>query len=161
MTIRAAAYHAIVFITAVLVTAAAASVVQTQINLAALTALGAPVRPGLRALTTLQDIAFFGPVMALITAGAFLPAFAVAHLVRRFVPLGGAALYALAGAAGLWAAFQLMGFFTPMPTLVAAARTSGGMLALCLTGLVGGALYAYARGGRQLGRPTDGASFGT
>lgn len=154
MTIRTHARHAIVFALAVLLTAMAASIVQTQVNLAALTALGAPVTPGLRALTTLQDVAFFGPVMAAITAAAFLPAFAVARLVRRFAPVGAVGLYALAGSAGLWAAFQLMGFFTPMPTLVAAARTPGGLLALALTGAVGGALYASARDGRRLGRPT-------
>lgn len=161
MTIREAAHHAIVFAGAVLATAVAASIVQTQINLAALTALGAPVTPGLRALTTLQDVAFFGPVMAAITAAAFLPAFAAVRLISGFVPLSGVVLHAVAGAVGLWAAFHLMGHFTPMPTLVAAARTPGGLLALCLTGTVGGALYAHACSRLPFGRPTDGASFGT
>lgn len=149
MTIRAHACHAIVFAAAVLATAIAASVVQTQINLAALLALGAPVTPGLRALTTVQDVAFFGPVMAAITAAAFLPAFAAAYFVRRLAPIGAVALHALAGAIGLWAAFMLMGLFTPMPTLVAAARTPFGLLALSSTGLLGGALYGWARSGRR------------
>lgn len=143
MTIHAAGRIAIVFALAVLATAFVASIVQTQINLAALTALGAPVTLGLRLLTTLQDIALFGPVMAAITAAAFLPGFAAAGLARRIVPLPPVALYALAGVVALGAAFLLMGFVTPMPTLVAAARTQAGLLALVATGALGGALFAH------------------
>jgi hypothetical protein len=141
---RAFGRHAMAFLVAVAATAAVSSVVQTQINLSRLTGLGATVPPDLRALTTLQDVAFFGPVMAAITAAAFLPAFAGAWLISRAVPSGRFAIHALAGVVGLWAAFQLMGFVTPMPTLVAAARTQAGFAAMSLTGLIGGALFARA-----------------
>ncbi len=76
----------IAFLLAVMATAILASIVQTQINLGRLVDLGAPVSTGVRALTTAQDVAFFGPVMAAITAAAFLPAFLVAGWVSRSLP---------------------------------------------------------------------------
>ncbi|WP_153005514.1 hypothetical protein [Aureimonas ureilytica] len=112
-------------------------------NLSRLIDLGAPVSPGIGALTTAQDIAFFGPVMAAITAAAFLPAFLAAWLVSRVFPPARIPIHMLAGAASLWTAFELMGFFTPMPTFVAAARTLDGLLALSSTGLIGGAMFAF------------------
>jgi len=143
------------FLAAVLATAAAASVVGTQVNLAALTAMGVEVPPGVRARTTAQDLAGFGPFMALIAAAAFLPAFLAAGSATRLLaarlpaarlrPAWRAAAFALAGAAGLWAAFALMGLVTPMPTLVAAARGPAGLAALCATGLLGGLVFARLR----------------
>jgi len=130
------------FLAAVLATAALASVAQTQINLAAITGLGVPVPPGLRIATTAQDLARFGPVMAAITAAALLPAFLVAAAVARALPAARPAVFALAGAAGLWTAFAAMGWFTPMPTLVAAARGAAGLAILCATGLAGGLVFA-------------------
>jgi len=133
---------AIAFLAAVLGTAAIGSVVQTQINLAAITGLGVAVPFGPRAATTAQDLLRFGPVMAAIAAAAFLPAFLVAWAAARAIPAWRRTIFALAGAAGLWAAFALMGFFTPMPTLVAAVRGTAGLAALSATGLVGGFLFA-------------------
>lgn len=132
----------IAFLLAVMATAILASIVQTQINLGRLVDLGAPVSTGVRALTTAQDVAFFGPVMAAITAAAFLPAFLVAGWVSRSLPQARMPIFALAGAVSLWTAFEVMGVFTPMPTLVAAARTAGGLMAMAATGLVGGTLFA-------------------
>lgn len=130
------------FLAAILGTAILGSVVQAQFNLAAIAGLGAEIPPGLWAATTARDVLGFGPVMAAIAAGAFLPAFLAAGLVARRLPGGRAAVFALAGMAGLWAAFTLMGFFTPMPTLVAAVRGAPGLLAMCATGLLGGLLFA-------------------
>ncbi|RFC63486.1 hypothetical protein DYI37_10685 [Fulvimarina endophytica] len=149
MTIGNAASHAIVFALAVLASAIVASIVQTQFNLAELVRLGAPITPGIRLETTLADILHFGPVMAAIVAAAFLPAFLVAFLVSRMSPVPRIPLYALAGVAGLFAAFMLMDLFTPMPTLVAAARGPVGLLALTLTGSIGGALFAILSGRRS------------
>ncbi len=139
---RKAGRVTIAFLLAVLASAVPASIVQTQINLAGLVALGAPVTPGIRALTTLQDIVFFGPVMAAIAAAAFLPAFLAARLVCRALPSAHLPIFAMAGAASLWVAFATMGVVTPMPTFVAAARTLDGALALSATGLLGGAVFA-------------------
>lgn len=141
---------AFAFLLAVLATAIAASIVQTQFNLSALAALGAPVTPSIRALTTLQDIAFFGPVMAAITAAAFLPGLAAASLVSHAFPIARGLIHAVAGAVSLWTAFEVMGVFTPMPTLVAAARTTEGLLALSSTGLIGGAIFARLTGRHRL-----------
>lgn len=142
--LRTAGRLGLAFLLAVLATAVLGSIVQTQFNLSRLAALGAPITAGVRATTTLQDIAFFGPVMAAIAAAAFLPAFSVAWFVSRVLAPARLAVFALAGVASLWMAFRLMGFFTPMPTLVAAARTPDGVWALAATGLVGGALFAFA-----------------
>lgn len=68
---------------AILATALAASVVQTQFNLGALTALGAPVDASTRIVTTLEDLGRFGLVMAAISAGALLPALSVGHVATR------------------------------------------------------------------------------
>ena len=148
---RMVARLVVAFLFAVLATALPASIVQTQINLWNLSALGAPISTGIRTLTTLQDIALFGPVMATITALAFLPAFCVAWLMSRALPFATLPIHVLAGAVSLWAAFEIMGFFTPMPTLVAAARTLEGVLALSATGLIGGALFAYLTDRRTKG----------
>ncbi|RIY00277.1 hypothetical protein D3218_13440 [Aureimonas flava] len=145
---RTAGRLAIAFLLAVLATAIPASFIQTNINLSNLADLGAPISPLVRTLTTLQDIVFFGPVMAAITAAAFLPAFVAAWPMSRALPYARLPIHALAGAVSLWTAFEVMGFVSPMPTFVAAARTPEGLLALSLTGLIGGALFAYVAGQR-------------
>lgn len=154
MTIRAVGRSAAAFLLATVATALLASIVQTQVNLAALAVLGAPISGSVRVTTTLEDIAFFGPVMAAIAAAAFLPAFAVASLASRLVPVSRVAMHALAGAAGLAAAFWIMGFFTPMPNLIAALRTATGFLSVCATGFVGGAVFAAASRPVNLRRAT-------
>lgn len=139
---------------AILTSAALASVIQTQINLAELTALGAPVGAGTRIATTLEDLARFGPVMAGITAAAFLLALPAGHAVSRKVSARlRSAVLALAGVAGLGTAFWLLGKLSPMPALVEATGSVGGLAAVCLSGLPGGALYA---GMTAAGRPARG-----
>lgn len=135
-----------------LVTAVAGSIVQTQINLVSITRLGAEVPVGLRLATTAEDIVRFGPVMGLITLAAFLPAFAAAWLVGMARPRWAVPAAAMAGVAGLWTAFTVMGFFTPMPTLVAAVRTAPGLWAMCATGLLGGLVFAGLAGLGRSGR---------
>lgn len=133
----------VAFAIAVLSTAVVASIVQTQINLAALSALGAPLTLTIRAVTTLQDVITFGPVMAAIATAALLPAIPAGHAIALAVSSRWRALIlAVAGAVGLWTTFSVMGFFTPMPTLVAAVRGSIGHAIMGTTGLVGGLIYA-------------------
>lgn len=134
----------VAFLTAVAVTAIAGSVVQTQINIAAIESIGPHVPAALRASVTGQDILRFGPVMAAIAAAALLPAFAVAMIAIRVAPAWRAAIFALAGIAGLVAAFSVMGLFTPMPTLVAAVRGTAGFLGMSATGAIGGLAFALA-----------------
>ncbi len=142
MTMRPAFRLPVAFLAAVLATAVLGSLVQTQANLAAIASLGIAIPPGLWLATTARDVPGFGPVMAAIAAGAFLPAFAAGALAARWWPGWRVPVFMLAGAAGLAAAFGLMGFFTPMPTLVAAVRGMPGFLAMSATGLAGGLVFA-------------------
>jgi hypothetical protein len=147
MTAKSVLRRAVAFFVAVGVTAVLGSIIQTQINLAAIVGLGASVPSALRVAVTAQDLAGFAPVMAGIAAVAFIPAFGAAWLAGRFIGLGRGVIYAAAGFAGLWTAFWAMGFFTPMPTLIAAVRGLGGQAAMATTGLVGGLVFAMiARG---------------
>lgn len=130
------------FAAAVLCTAAAASIVQTQFNLAALAQIGARIAAQARLLTTLEDLGRFAPVMAAIAAGGLLPALALAHYAaRRLQPALRMIVLALAGMAGLLAAFTLLGMVTPMPALVEATAHPAGLFAVCLCGAAGGAVY--------------------
>ncbi len=133
----------IMFAASVIITAILASIVQTQVNLGALIALGAPMPVATRWQVTIEDVARFGPIMAAIVAAAFLPAFTVAHVAaRRFPPAWRATVFAVAGVFGLWTAFFIMGFVTPMPALVAATRGTTGLALICATGAVGGLTFA-------------------
>lgn len=117
------------------------SIVQTQFSLAALAALDVPVPLGLRLLTTLQDLAGFAPMLALLVAGGFLPAFLVAALLQRWWPRQRALLYGLAGAAALATILLLMDATLPI-TAIGAARSPAGIAALVLAGAAGGLAFA-------------------
>lgn len=127
---------------ATMATAVLASVIQTQVNLATVSRLGAAVDTATRLAVTFEDLARFGPVMAGIALAALVLALPLASwLGRSFAPRPRIALLALAGAVGLWVAFLVIGQFSPMPALVAATGTSAGLAAVCLSGLAGGVVY--------------------
>lgn len=129
---------------AVIATGAATSMVQTQIVLGELIALGAPVSVSVRAWTTLEDLARFGPVVAGMCFAALLPAFLVAHLVLRraaFLSRWRAAAFSLAAISGLWVLFWLMRSVIPMPAMPGTREQLGHAL-MSATGLIGGLLYA-------------------
>ena len=127
---------------ATLATAATGSIVQTQFNLAAIEAAGAPVPFDLRLLTTLQDLAGFAPMLAGIAAGAFLVAFGLAvPLVRRW-PRHRDGLYTLAGAVAVTTAILLMNLLLPI-TVIGATRSLSGVVALGVSGALGGRVYAW------------------
>ncbi|WP_111656177.1 hypothetical protein [Isoalcanivorax indicus] len=138
------------FVLAVLAASLLGSIIQTQFNLASIAALGGEVPLALWLATTLEDVVGFGPLYAGMMAVALLPALLVAALVWRLMP--GTApgrreglrltLYALAGAVGIFAAFQLANMAAPMPTLIAATRGVGGTLAMMLSGALGGWVFA-------------------
>lgn len=130
------------FAAAAVATGAIASIVQTQINLAQLIELGVPVSAAIRALTTLEDVARFGPVMAGIAAAALLPAFLVGHVVARVAPPAWRmAIFAAMAVVGLWVAFWMMRSVIPMPA-IAATRGQFGHALMSVTGILGGVLYA-------------------
>jgi len=127
---------------ATVATAVLASVIQTQINLATVSRLGAQVDSATRFAVTFEDLARFGPVMAGIALAALVLALPLAaRLGRSLTPRPRTALLALTGAIGLWVAFLVIGRFSPMPALVAATGTAGGLAAVCLSGLAGGVVY--------------------
>ena len=118
-----------------------ATIVQTQFNLAEITALGVSVPTGVRLRTTGQDLLGFtrtmGPI-ALCTLLLALPAatwIARRRGYRRFLCFA-------AGGVGFYAAMAVIDAFAPMPTLIAATRGSVGMLSMALAMAMGGAVFA-------------------
>jgi hypothetical protein len=129
------------WLVAAVVTAALGSIIQTQFNLAAIAALGAPVPMGARLQTTLQDLAGFAPMFGLVGAAGFVPALVVAALLSWRRPEWRVVLYPLAGAAALVTAVLLMNALLPV-TPIGATRSASGIVALGLAGLAGGAAFA-------------------
>ncbi len=136
---------------AVVTTAVSGSVVQSQINLASISALGHRISLGDRLGMTLFDLARFAPVWTLIVAFGFLLAWPVAGLLSRRWPQRRAPLFPLAGFAAIAAALVIMDAMLPV-TVVAAARTTVGMLLLGLCGALGGWVYLQVTAQRQNGR---------
>lgn len=130
------------FVLAVLLAAVLGSIFQTQANLAALQALGAPVPLGVRLGTTCLDIFGFGPTFALLTGLGFLFALPLAAWCAWRLPLLHWSIFALAGAAAVWGALSLANVLLPMPTLIAADRTLAGTLGLMACGSLGALLFA-------------------
>lgn len=140
----------VAWLVSVLACAVTGSVIQTQFNLAAITALGAPVTTGARLQTTLTDLAGFMPLMAVIAGAGFLPAFAVAGLLSRSRPRSRTGLHTLAGAAAITIAILVMNAVLPM-IVIGATRSVSGILALAAAGALGGRVYAALApsGGRR------------
>lgn len=130
----------VAWLAATAVTAMIGSIVQTQFNLAAIAQLGAPVPPGVRLQTTLQDLAGFAPLLAGVVAAGFAIAFPVAALLRRAWPEGRTHLYVLAGIAAIAAAILLMNALMPIIP-IGATRSAAGLLALSLAGAPGGWVF--------------------
>ncbi|MBE9548191.1 MAG: hypothetical protein IMF09_02205 [Proteobacteria bacterium] len=128
------------FMFAVLTTYLLASMVGTQLVLADILSFGLRVSLRDRLLATVHDLVGLMPALFLLITGAFLVAFVVAALCRRF--LGGKQdwWYLAAGFTSLPAALMLIKYFMGA-TLFAAARTSFGMLLIALCGLAGGWVY--------------------
>lgn len=139
------------FLAAVGVTTALGSVIQTQINLAAVQAMGAPLPWALRLQTTAQDLIGFTPALGGIVTGAFLAALpAAVWLAPRVRPLPPLLVYALAAAVGLGLAFQVADALAPMPTLIAATRSASGTACMLLSAVAGGWVFGvlHARSAR-------------
>ncbi|TVP88950.1 MAG: hypothetical protein EA347_05105 [Thioalkalivibrio sp.] len=132
---------ALAWFAAVVVTAGAGSVIQTQFNLAMIQQLGAPVPIPVRLETTLHDLASFAPTYALLVAAGFLVALPISGLLARLWPGGRIVLHALAGGAAIVAALLVMNAVLPA-TMIGAARFPSGVAALALAGVLGGLLFA-------------------
>lgn len=135
--------NVISFLVALLVGVILGTVVQTQLNLLALQAIGVAVELDARVYATMHDLASFAPLYLILFGVSFLVSQSVAAAVSKFVGRGlRAPLFALAGAGGLWTALVIVNALAPMPTLIAATRTAGGLLAMLATAAFAGALFA-------------------
>lgn len=131
----------VAFIVAALVAFIAASLIHTQIILAGLSDLGADVPLSLRVSTSFADLIGLAPAFGPVVAIALLLGLLVAGFARRFIPLPRPLAFAIAGAGALATALWLMHLSFDI-TPIASARTTGGLLALCLAGAVGGVVFA-------------------
>lgn len=129
--------------------AVAASLVQTQINLAALAALGAPVPWSVRLKASAHDLASFAPLFGGFLALGLLIALAVAELLARRLPFARGALFPLAGLAAMLSLLGLLELALPV-TAIAAARAPAGILALGLCGAFGGWVFERLRAAQRL-----------
>ncbi|MFC4260997.1 PQQ-dependent sugar dehydrogenase [Marinobacter lacisalsi] len=144
------------FATALIIGAVLGSVMQTQINLLALRGLGVEIGVGAWLGTTLEDLFKFGPVYLAMFGCGFLVSQLVAMVATRYVLTAWRPpVCALAAAVGLWATFKLVDALAPPPTLIAATRDVGGMLAMVFTAAVAGWLFATMAGSRP-GRSAQG-----
>ncbi|GGY69877.1 PQQ-dependent sugar dehydrogenase [Marinobacter zhanjiangensis] len=138
------------FATALVIGAVLGSVVQTQINLLALRGLGVEIGAGAWLSTTLEDLLKFGPVYLVMFGCGFLVSQLVAMGVTRYLlQAWRQPVCSLAAAVGLWATFRLVDALAPPPTLIAATRDPGGMLAMLVTAAVAGWFFASLAGNRS------------
>lgn len=144
------------FVLAVLLASAFASIFQTQSNLAALQALGAPVPLDVRLGTTGLDLLGFAPTFALLAGAGFVIALPLALRLARRLQHWRWAIFLVAGAAAIWLALTLANALAPMPTLIAADRTPLGTLALMACGSAGALLFGLlARRVRYTAQPSQ------
>ena len=153
------AHRTFAFVAAAIATGAAAALIQTQVNLAEVVALGAPVRVVERITTSLEDLARIGPVLAGIAAVGLLPALLLGFLCSAVGPVLRTPMLVLGGLLGLWFAFQLLGVVTPMRALVSATRASWGLWAVCASGALGGAVYGRLVAREAAGVPRKSAWY--
>ncbi|MFG6666999.1 PQQ-dependent sugar dehydrogenase [Halomonas sp. HNIBRBA4712] len=141
-------YICLHFAIALLVGIVLGSIVQTQINLAALTDMGVEISTFRRVMTTLWDLVTFSPIYALLFSVGFIVSQAGGLLVSRLTLAGRYRLLLcpLLAVAALFLTVHLVNHFAPMPTLVAATRTTLGFFAMLLSAAVAGLVLALLRG---------------
>lgn len=131
------------FVIALVVGVVIGTLVQTQLNLLALQELGVQIDAKARLSATIHDLGSFAPVYGILFGVSFLVSqMTAAGLARLVGPGSRSPLFVLAGGAGLWVAFATVNALLPMPTLIAATRTTGGLFAMLLTAAFAGWLFA-------------------
>ncbi len=134
---------ALAFIVAVIAGSVLGSFVQTQFNLQELEALGVEIGMGTRLETSVQDLVNFAPLYAILFGISFLFSQGVAALVVRLTGnISRLWLYPLAAATGLWVTLAMVNALAPMPTLIAATRETGGLMAMLVAAGIAGWLFA-------------------
>lgn len=126
------------------------SLIQTQFNLLALQSLGVTIEPGVRLATSWHDLLNFGPVYAVLFAPGFLISQAAALGLGRLIQRHWQPLWcAVAAALGLWFTFVIVNALAPMPTLIAATRSTGGTAAMLASAAFAGWLFGRLVIGRK------------
>ncbi len=113
----------------------------TQSVLAGLQGLGIDVPLADRLSATVHDIVGMGPLYALIAAVAFLPAFAIAATLLRWVPGPRPFWFAVAGGAAIVSAILIIRYVVG-GTVIGGARSASGLLVQALACAVAGWLFA-------------------
>ncbi len=129
------------FIVAVLATYLLTSAVGTQLVLSDIKSFGLTVSLSDRVSATIHDIAGLATVLPLLISVAFLVAFIIAALAKRFLAGHRSYWYMAAGLISLPASLMLIKSLMG-GTPFAAARTDFGMMLIALCGLFGGWLFA-------------------
>lgn len=151
-TLRTLRIRTAAFLLAILAAVGIGSVIQTQLNLMAIAAIGPAPSWAQRLETTAYDLVYFAPVFAIIVIVSFALALPAAHFAAHFQKRQFAAWCMVAGGIGLWVAYRLINNLAPMPTLIAATRGVSGTLFMIIPGIVGG--YVYARLTRSIHKIT-------
>ncbi|HWV09024.1 MAG TPA: hypothetical protein VN156_05750 [Pseudomonas sp.] len=133
------------FLFAVLLATAVGTIAQTQFNLAAIQAIGAPIPLDVRLQTTALDLLGFSPTFGALVLVGFLFAIPAAAWSSRGLPALRWLVFALTGALTVLAALMLANALAPMPTLIGANRTLLGTLALMASGSAGALFYTWLR----------------
>lgn len=137
---------ALAFVLALLVATACASVVQTQVNLASLSALGVDVSVGTRLAATGHDLFFFAPLFALLVAPVLATGFALARLPALAWPQSLTALRILMPALLMFALLAVISAVPAVPAVISAARGMTGMVLISLAMAVGGWIRVWCGG---------------
>lgn len=109
------------YLLAVLVATILGSLVQAQINLAALAEPPADMAGRLAAIW--QVLPGLLPTFAAMVAVALLITLPIAEALSRIFRPWRWLLFALAGAGGIWAAFKVVGVYMTLPTITAPGET--------------------------------------
>jgi ABC-type spermidine/putrescine transport system permease subunit I len=129
------------FMVAVTAAAMTASVIQTQFNLAALTALAVEIDMDTRIATMFHDVLHFSPTMAVLLSISLVLALPVAYWLGRGQPKHERRWFVAAGLIGLMVAFSVIDYLAPVPTLIAANRTALGFIMLSSCGGLAGWIF--------------------
>lgn len=139
------------WLAAVVVASVAGSLIQSQFTLAAVGRLHAPVALRDRLAVYGHDLVHFAPLWAVIVALGLLIAFLAAGWLAQRRPSWRSALFPLAGMLAVLSALLVMQAMLPV-TVIAAARSSLGMLLLSIGGALGGLVYVRLVPYRQKGQ---------
>ncbi|MDE0367003.1 MAG: hypothetical protein OXP09_15715 [Gammaproteobacteria bacterium] len=129
------------YVVAVAAAAVLGCAASTQITLNGLSGFGIDVPLTDRLSATVHDIAGMGPFYAQIAAVAFLPAFAIAAFLLRWVPGPRPFWFAVAAGGAIVTAILIVRYFVG-GTVIGGARTPFGLLTQALACGAAGWLFA-------------------